>query len=147
MCMDIRIKCNCGKNFVPFNLRDNILPEEVVENLFCPEESSLVSFNSETMINDNGWIIEYNMELARFVLSKKLDIDEKVVSPEFLFDEGFATWKEVFPGEQEISRKEREKIINLSKSNPKEYFKKFSSWANERMAKFKSMGWRKAQNC
>ena len=143
--MDIRIKCNCGKNFVPFNMRDNILPEEVVENLYCPDESSEIKFNKNTMINDNGWIIEYNMELARFVCSKKLDIDDNKITPDFLFDEGYATWKEIFPGEQEISKKERESIVSLAKSNPKEYFKKFSNWANERMEKFKNMGWRKAQ--
>ncbi len=147
MCMDIRIKCNCGKNFVPFNLRDNILPEEVIENLYCPEESKSIKFDSSKMINDNGWIIEYNMELAKFICSKKLDLAPNEVTPEFLFDEGYATWKEVFPGEQKLSKIEREKILKLAKTNPKEYFKEFSKWANERMEKFKSLGWRKAQNC
>jgi activator of 2-hydroxyglutaryl-CoA dehydratase len=147
MCLDIRIKCNCGKNYVPFNLRDNVLPEEVIENLYCPEKSKNIEFNNESMINDNGWIIEYNMELAKFICSKKLDIEDEFITPEFLFDEGYATWKEVFPGEQKISKKDREEIMNLAKTNPQEYFKKFSKWANERMEKFKSMGWRKAQSC
>ena len=145
MCMDVRVRCKCGKYFVPFNLRDNIMPEEVVEAIYCPEESKSIKFDNKSMINDNGWIIEYNMELAKFIAARKLDLSPDIVTPEFLFDEGYATWKEVFPGEQELSKKDREKIMKLAKSDPKKYFTEFRNWANKRMTEFKDAGWRKAQ--
>ena len=146
MCMDIRIKCNCGRYNIPFNMRDNIMPEEVVETIYCPEESPSVEFNNETMIKDNGWIIEYNMELAKFIATRRMDISPDIITPEFLFDQGYATWKELFPGEQEISRKDREKLNALAKKDPKKYFQEFKNWANKRMSIFKEQGWRKAQN-
>ena len=145
MCLDVRAKCKCGKYSVPLNLRDNIMPEEVVETLYCPEESSKVKFNPATMINDNGWIIEYNMELAKFMASRRTSISPEIITPEFLFDEGYATWKEIFPGEQKEAKKERENLILLAKSNPKKYFEEFRIWANSRMKRFKAQGWRKAQ--
>jgi hypothetical protein len=145
MCMDIRIKCNCGKNLVPFNMRNDIFSQEVVVNLFCPEESENVDFNKNTMINDNGWIIEYDMELAKFLGSRKLDISPDEITPEFIFDEGYATWKEIFPGEQEKSKSAREKIMALAKTDPKKYFEELRNWANKRMRDFKEIGWRKAQ--
>ncbi len=146
MCMDIRVKCSCGKYFVPFNMRDNIMPQEVVEAVFCPEESDKIQFDKSSMINDNGWIIEYNMELAKFVASRKTDIPEDAITPEFLFDEGYATWKELFPGEKEKGKKDRERLNILAKSDPKKYFKEFKEWANSRMREFKAQGWRKARN-
>ncbi len=146
MCLEVKVKCNCGKEDVRINLKNNIMPEEVIERIYCPEESNSVEFNKNTMINDNGWIIQYNMEVAKFIGSKKLNIDPEKITPEFLFDEGYATWKEIFPGELELSKKERERLMDLAKKDKRKYFEEMKNWANSRMLKYKKEGWRKAQN-
>ena len=145
MCMEIKIKCNCGNREVKFNLKNNIMPEECIENVYCPEESINVKFNPETMINDNGWIIEYNMDIAKFIGSKILNIKPEEITPEFLFDEGYATWKELYPGELEESLKDRERLKELAKIDRKKYFQEIKDWAKSRMLKLKKEGWRKAQ--
>jgi len=145
MCMEVKIKCNCGKKEVRFNLRNNIMPVEAIEAIYCPEESKNVDFNSESMINDNGWIIKYNMDVARYIGSKVLNIGPEKITPEFLFDEGYITWKELYPGEQKDSAKERERLNALAKSDRKKYFEEIRKWANERMKRLKEEGWRKAQ--
>ena len=58
------------------------------------------AFDSATMLCDNDWIIEYDMELARGLLEKKLQIDPEDVVPEFIFDKGYACWQEMYPGEE-----------------------------------------------
>ncbi len=145
MCMEIKIKCNCGKEEVRFNLKNNIMPVETIEKIYCPEESRNINFNEKTMINDNGWVIEYNMDVAKYIGSKVLNLSPDEITPEFLFDEGYITWKELYPGEQKDSQKERERLQNLAKTDRKKYFQEIRNWANERMKRLKEQGWRKAQ--
>ncbi len=143
--MEIQIKCNCGKETVRMNFKNNILSEEVIEAIYCPSESEKIDFDEKTMINDNGWVIKYNMEIAKFIGSKKLNKNPDQITPSFLFDEGYATWKELFPGELELSKKDRERLKNLAKTDKKRYFEEIRNWANARMLKYKKEGWRKAQ--
>ena len=145
MCMEIRIKCNCGKEEVRFNFKNNIMPIEAVEKIYCPEESKNIKFDKNSMINDNGWIIHYNMDIAKYIGSRILNIAPEKITPEFLFDEGYITWRELYPGEQEESKNERERLNQLAKTDKKKYFQELRNWANSRMKKLKEQGWRKAQ--
>ncbi len=142
MCVEHKIACTCGTNSASFHSRDSILPVEVVQRLFCPACSTGVAFDPETMISDNGWVIEYNMDIARFMMQKIAGADS--ISPAFLFDEGYCTWKGVYPTDLIDSVKEREELLKLAKTDRKKYFDEFKSWGVKRMERLAQEGWRKA---
>jgi hypothetical protein len=143
MCMAYEKKCSCGARSVSFHFRDNIFPEQVIKELYCPACSSAVTLDASTMVEDNGWILCYDMEAARFMGEKNI---MGVITPGLLLDQGYCSWNGVYPGDNLDSVREREKIIALAKTNPAEYFKQLRSWAVVRMERLKNEGWRKAQN-
>lgn len=142
MCMDHRKTCVCGRKEASFNFRDELLPVETLDRLFCPDCSDRVAFNPDTMLQDNGWIIEYDIEIAHLTGHK---LPAAQITPEFLFDEGFCTWRGLYPGDREDSVREREELIKLSKINPKQYVTEFRNWSIQRMQKLADDGWRKAR--
>lgn len=144
MCQEVRKTCSCGKKHAQFHLRDNVMGQEVIDRLFCPSCSGNQEFDSVTMVRDNGWIIEYDMDLARMFAITKLSMDPTHVNPELIFDEGYVTWREMYPGETVDISDERNKIIALKESDPKEYLAAINSWAVERIQRLKDDGWRKA---
>jgi hypothetical protein len=144
MCIDIRKTCECGKHHVQFHLRDNVMSREVIVRIFCPSCSTKAS-TSETILNDNGWLIEYDLELARFLAAAKLRIPPDAVDPGFLFDSGYATWQEMYPGEQQDILAERKEIMELLKTDSREYLQQINRWNIARVARLKEEGWRKAQ--
>ena len=141
MCVDHRMMCKCGKNAASFNFRDELMPVEVVDRLYCPECSGDVPFSGDRMLRDNGWIIEYDMELAKFS-GRTLAASE--MTPAFLFDEGYCCWRGVYPHDHEDSLKERQELLALSKINPEKYLAEFRQWGIRRMARLEAAGWRKA---
>ncbi len=146
MCLDIRKECECENMKVQLFMRDNILLQEAVSRLFCPKcPGDSAAFNPETMVNDNGWIIEYDMVLARMLLSRNLQIDPEEVTPEFIFDQGYATWQEMYPGEQVDIKKERDELVKLVKEDQKKYLQAIQQWNIDRVAQLKTEGWRKVQ--
>ena len=145
MCIDVRKICECGRHTVQFHLRDNIMMPQVIARLFCPECPGDRAYDRATMVYDNDWIIEYDMELARTMLAQKLQIDQDDVVPEFIFDRGYACWQEMYPGEQEDIREEREKIIELLQQDRNVYLQTMQDWNIARIQRLKSAGWRKVQ--
>ncbi len=93
------------------------------------------------MIVDNGWIIQFDMDVARFMLQKKA---AGYITPEFIFDEGYCTWRGVTPSDHIDSVREREQLAQLAKTDRKRYFEEIKSWANNRMERLARDGWRKA---
>jgi len=144
MCIEVKKKCQCGSRQVQFHLRDNIMSAGVLDRLYCPECSTQASINSETMLRDKEWIIEYDMTLARMYGSTRLSLAAEQISPEFIFDHGYATWREMYPGESEDIAGERERIIARKDEDPKRYLQEISSWAINRINRLKEAGWRKA---
>lgn len=145
MCIDVRKTCACGKHHVQFHLRDNIMSSEVLRKLYCPDCSAGMCPDRESMLADNGWVIEYDLELARFLAAAKLQLPPEDVHPAFLFDSGYATWQELYPGEQQDILAERREIMELLKTDSKEYLQRISHWNIARVAQLKAAGWRKAQ--
>jgi hypothetical protein len=142
MCVDHKITCTCGKNSASFNFKDDLLPVEVVSRLYCPACSSAVGYDPRTMLSDNGWIIEYDMDIARF--AAKTVTRERAVNPEFLFDEGYCCWRGVYPNDHIDSAREREELVKLAKTDPRKYFEELKNWGNKRMERLAREGWRKA---
>lgn len=145
MCIDIRKTCECGQQNAQFHLRDNIMSKEVLVSLHCPECAEGVEVDTATMISDNNWIIEYDLELAQFLAASKLQVPPDMVTPAFIFDSGYAAWQEMYPGEQEDILEERKDIMKLLKTDSAEYLKQINSWNIARVERLKQEGWRKAQ--
>jgi hypothetical protein len=66
------------------------------------------------------------------------------LSPEFLFDEGYCTWRGVYPNDHIDSAREREELLKLAKTDKKRYFDELRTWGNRRMERLAREGWRKA---
>jgi len=145
MCIEVRKTCECGKHQVQFHLRDNIMSNEVIVTLYCPECSKEAEIDRNTMLTDNNWVIEYDIELAQFLAAAKLQLPPDTVNPGFLFDGGYATWQEMYPGEQQDILQERKGIMDLLKSDSREYLRQINSWNIARVERLKADGWRKAQ--
>lgn len=142
MCMAHEKKCECGSRSASFHFRDNVLPEQVVQGLYCPSCAPRISADPAFSVTDNGWVIQYNMDIAQAAGARQIG----AVTPSVLFDEGYCTWNGMYPGDHIDSVRERDQITSLAKSNPIEYLKKLKSWAMERAERLKHEGWRKAQN-
>ncbi len=141
MCVDHKVTCVCGENSASFNFRDNILPVGVVRRLYCPLCSGGTDFNSDTMLSDNGWIIEYEMDIVR-LMAQKLP-RTGAISPEFVFDEGYCAWRGVYPNDHVDSAREREDLLKLAKTDRKRYFNELRSWGIQRMERLAHEGWRR----
>jgi ABC-type amino acid transport substrate-binding protein len=133
--------CKCGTHTASFNFRDEVMPVEIVSRLYCPQCASGVAFDAESMLKDNGWLIEYDMDVARFMAHK---LSGATITPEYLFDQGYCTWRGVYPTDHIDSVKEREELVKLSKINPKKYLDEIRKWGIERMDRLAAEGWRKA---
>jgi hypothetical protein len=142
MCLAHQITCTCGKSSASLHARDSILPADVVQRLFCPACSERVVFDPATMLSDNGWIIEYNIDMARFMLQKVSRPEE--INAGFIFDEGYFTWNGVYPGDIVDSAKERQELVKLAQTDRKKYFEEFKNWGVTRMERLAQEGWRKA---
>lgn len=144
MCMSHEMNCKCGNGFAGFNCKNEVMTGEIIDGLYCPRCSHTVAFDSKTMVNDNGWIIAYDMELARFQ-AQKLRANPKEVTPDFIFDEGYCTWRGVYPSDHIDSVVERQDLLALARINPRKYLDEMKEWANSRMDKLSKEGWRKTR--
>ncbi|MDA8084532.1 MAG: hypothetical protein M0024_12815 [Nitrospiraceae bacterium] len=142
MCVDHSMNCVCGFSSASFNFRDEVMPVEVINRLYCPKCSPDIALNAASMIRDNGWIIDFDMDVARFAGQR---LQPATITPEYLFDEGYCTWRGVHPTDHIDSVREREDLVKLSRSNPKKYIEEFKKWGAERMSRLEREGWRKAR--
>lgn len=143
MCVAYEMNCKCGSGLAGFNFKDEIMTGETISSLYCPECSRDIRFDPETMLADNGWVIEYDMDIARFH-SRKIKPLPDDINPEFIFDKGYCTWRGVYPADHIDSAIERSEIIKLAKINPRKYLEELKEWANRRMDRLSKEGWRKA---
>lgn len=121
------------------------MPSEVVKALYCPGCSADVDFDPSSMLSDNGWVLRYDMEIAGAFSFRLPRHTQASLSPEVLFDEGYATWLGVYPDDQADSRQEREELVRLSKIDPRQYMNRMRLWAIARMERLREQGWRKAR--
>ena len=126
------------------NLKD-LLPPQILSHLYCPSCSGNVRFNPDTMVKDNGWILEFDMEAARAFLMSE-GVSERVITPDFIFDQGYFSWNGFTPTEIEDRMREREEIMKLAKVDRRKFIKELTSWGINRAARFKEEGWRKTAN-
>lgn len=144
MCMEFSMKCECGSRQASFHFQDNVMPPEVITKLYCPSCRRDSGLEASSSIEDNGWAIEYDMDVAGFSAANLPSHLRVNLSPSMLFDEGYASWRGIYPGDHIDSASERQEIIKLAKVDPKAYMVQLREWANSRMERLASEGWRKA---
>jgi len=145
MCMAVFKRCECGSKTVQLHLRDNVLTPQVVTRLFCPDCPGETAFDAGCMVNDNSWVLEYDMVLATMQLMQQRMVSPEEVNPAYLFDHGYACWLETYPGEKEDIEGDRQRIIALKDQDQQRYLKAMIDWNVKRQADLKAKGWRKAQ--
>lgn len=142
MCVDHTMNCKCGWSSASFNFKDEVFPAEIINGLYCPKCSGDIAFEPSSMLKDNDWIIDFDMDVARFMGQR---IPSLSISPEYLFDEGYCTWRGVYPSDHVDSLNERAELVKLAKIDQKKYLQEFRKWGVERMIRLEKEGWRKAR--
>ncbi len=144
MCMAIEKECRCGKESARLHHQHSILPFETVANLYCPSCSGDVKFNENTMLKDNGWIIEYDMAVAS-LYGKKMGLQGEQLTPERIFDEGYCAWQGFTPNDLHRANEEKRELAQLAKTDMKRYIQVMREWSINRHRKLQGEGWRKAR--
>lgn len=145
MCMAHETNCSCGNGLAGFNFKNEIMSGDVIREVYCPLCAGDVKFNPETMVADNGWIIAYDMEIARFQ-AHRLKLKPHEVTPDFIFDGGYCTWRGIYPSDHIDSVAERSELLQLARINPRKYLEEMKEWATARMERLWREGWRKARD-
>jgi hypothetical protein len=142
MCMNLRRFCSCSRNSASLSCRDNLLPAEILVNLFCPE-CRPGSLADSTMIEDCGWVLEYDLDRAQAYFSAR-GVNSRA-TPAFIFDEGYLSWQGLAPGDQEVNARLHQRLAPLIEQDLDLYLKSLRSEWVAHVAGLKAAGWRKAQ--
>jgi hypothetical protein len=143
MCQNQRRYCDCGRQAVSFIFRDNLLPPEILVNLYCPECRPRAAWDGATMLEDCGWVLEYDVDRAQSYFSLRGVKAE--ASPQFLFDRGYLTWQGLAPGDEEVNRRLHQRLAPLIEQDLALYLKTLKAEWVVHAAELKAAGWRKAQ--
>jgi hypothetical protein len=142
MCLNLRRFCSCGRNSAYLSCRDNLLPGEILINLFCPE-CRPGSFAGRTMVQDCGWVLEYDVARAQAYFT--LRGIKRRATPGFIFDAGYLSWQGLAPGDQEVNTRLHQRLAPLIEQDLALYLKSLRSEWVAHVARLKAAGWRKAQ--
>ena len=143
MCMMETRRCVCGKEAAHLNFRDNLLTPEILVNLYCPLCSPRANFDPETMVADCGWVMEYDMEGAQAIFSKRNQ--NRDLTPEIIFDESYLTWQGFSPGDHEIRSELHQKLAPLIKEDMKQFLESLKTEWLAHVERLKTAGWRRAR--
>ena len=144
MCMAVTRHCSCGQGVASLHHFDSTLPDEAVLAVLCPVCGESVAFDPATMMRDNGWTIEYDMELATHSLAAR-GVDPEDVTPEYIFDHGFSTWNGLTPTDAYDKSMEMHDLLSDSKGDTRAYFEALKRWTVDRTNRLAEQGWRKAR--
>jgi hypothetical protein len=142
MCMNLRRFCSCGRNSAHLSCRDNLLPAEILLNLFCPE-CRPGSIEADTMLQDCGWVLEFDVDRAQAYFT--LRGIKTPATPAFIFDAGYLSWLGLAPGDQEVNTRLHQRLAPLIEQDMALYLKSLTSEWAAHAARLKAAGWRKAQ--
>jgi hypothetical protein len=140
--MAVTRECACGHETASMHHLNSVLPEEAVVAVYCP--GCKVEFDQATMITDNGWTIEYDMELVSAVLPR-YGVDADTITPALVFDQGYASWNGLTPTDVYDKAMEFNDVVNSTKGDKPAYFAAVRAWTLERTARLAADGWRKAK--
>jgi hypothetical protein len=141
--MNLRRFCVCGRNSTFLSFRDNLLLPEILLNLYCPQCRPPAPLDKTTMLEDCGWVLEYDVERAQVYLD--LRGLRQQATPEYLFDQDYLSWQGLAPGDQEESARLHRRLEPLVRQDYALYLKSLKTEWTAHVAGLKSAGWRKAQ--
>ncbi len=144
MCLNERRVCECGRNSAYLIFRDNILPPEVLTSLYCPQCRRRVIWDGDTMLEDCGWVLKYDVASAQVFFDRK-GVQGRI-TPQFLFDEGYLTWQGLSPRDHEVNTRLHQRLAPLIEQDLALYLKSLKSEWLAHVAGLKAAGWRKAQH-
>jgi len=143
MCMMESRRCVCGCEKAYLNFRDNVLPPDILVNLYCPECSPTADFDPETMVADCGWVMEYDLDGAQvFFMKRGLS---RALTPEIIFDEGYLTWQGFSPGDHDVRSELHQRLAPLIQEDMKQFLQALKSEWLAHVERLKAAGWRRAQ--
>jgi hypothetical protein len=143
MCFMESRRCACGRHLAYLNFRDNILPPEILINLYCPDCSAEVTFDPECMVADCGWILEYDMEGAQHFMEKRGL--RRQVTPDLIFDEGYLSWQGFAPKDHEVRAQLHQRLAPLIQEDLKQFMESLKNEWLAHVQQLKAEGWRRAQ--
>jgi hypothetical protein len=142
MCQSYRKVCSCGENTAEIFFGRNILDENSVAQVYCPQCSGAIEKRTKNRVWDNGWVLELDPDVLQ-AHATTMEIPPSALSAERVFDEGFATWVGITPDDSQQRDREREEIQSLAKTNLGAYLKAMKDWGITREKRFTDEGWRK----
>jgi len=142
MCLNLRRFCSCGRNSAYLSCRDNLLPAEILVNLFCPE-CRPHTIADDAMLQDCGWVLEYDVDRAQAYFTRR-GISSPA-TPAFIFDAGYLSWQGLAPGDQEVNTRLHQRLAPLIEQDLTLYLKSLRAEWVAHVARLKAAGWRKAQ--
>lgn len=57
--------CECWRQTVSLNFVDRSFPKEALRHIYCPRCSRGIQKNEGCMVEEKGWVIEYDPNLLR----------------------------------------------------------------------------------
>jgi len=143
MCMNERRFCECRSNSVFLSFRDNLLPPEILLNLYCPQCRHEAAWDETTMLEDCGWVLEYDVDRAQAYFD--LRGLRPRATPGLLFDAGYLSWQGLAPGDEEVNAGLHRRLEPLVRQDYPLYLKTLKTEWTAHVAGLKAAGWRKAQ--
>ncbi len=143
MCMQVSRTCRCGRQSAYLSCRDNLLPPEMLVNLFCPECRGLADGEADCLVEDCGWVLEFDLEGAKTLLIQKGIRQE--VTADFIFDEGYLSWQGLSPGDHHVNHEIHKRLEPLITQDMKKYLEHLKTEWLAHVTRLKAQGWRKAQ--
>jgi hypothetical protein len=143
MCTAIIKSCSCGGQ-VSLHHVNSYLPEEAVVAVYCPDCEDDVVLDEATMVEDNGWVIEYDMDIVAYHLAQH-GIDPSGITPQKVFDESYSTWNGLTPTDSYDKAMELHEIMSRTGSDKRRYFEEIKEWTKSRTERLAEEGWRKAK--
>ncbi len=143
MCMNTQRTCQCGQGSAFMVYRDNVLSPEVLLNLYCPACRGEARWDAGTMVEDCGWVLEYDLDAAQALMDqRRLGLE---ATPEFIFDEGYLSWQGLSPVDHEMNHRLHRELEPLIQADLNLYLKSLKERWQEHVVELKAAGWRKAQ--
>lgn len=143
MCQMFRKECACGQKTAEIFFGKMVLDQSAIAALYCPECSATVDVDKQTMVNDNGWVLELDSDVMK-AFAPRMTLEADTVTAEKVFDGEYVTWVGFSPEDNQRRTIERENIMKATAGDTRAQFEALKKWAVEREKKFYEEGWRKA---
>ena len=119
-----------------------VLNEAAIASLCCPKCNGTAEANEESLVRDNGWVLELDLALLK-EKSPSMGVAPDEVNASWVFDAGYVTWVGITPDDAETRDRERAELQKLAKVDMLAYYEAMKTWGQDRELRFAEEGWRK----